>query len=257
MIDDALQNMAKIEFRIKPVELGSTEQCYRSSSAFAIGVRTSSFSSAVRRIPFSGCSPIPTPVVSLTPDFFARFNPTTLLGEPLELAFLDGMHRCEYLLRDFLNTERHCRPNSVIALHDCLPLEAPMADRSPNAAAIDPLRQGMWTGDVWRTALLLKRRRPDLRMVVLDAAPTGLVLITNLDPQNNMLAESEDQFIGEMMSWSLEEITLAGYYKEIGVESEIDLRQPEQIRARLHSQPEFIAQHYKENIPIRTGLEQR
>lgn len=189
-------------------------------------------------------------------DFFARFNPTTLLGEPLELAFLDGMHRCEYLLRDFLNTERHCRPNSVIALHDCLPLEAPMADRSPNAAAINPLRQGMWTGDVWRTALLLKRRRPDLRMIVLDAAPTGLVLITNLDPQNNMLSESEDQFVEEMMSWSLEEITLAGYYKEIGVESEINLRQPEQIRARLHSQPESITQQHQENIPVRTGLEQ-
>jgi hypothetical protein len=37
-----------------------------------------------------------------------------------------------------------------------------------------------------------------------------------------------------MMSWSLEQITLAGYYKEIGVEPEINLRQPEQIRARLH-----------------------
>jgi hypothetical protein len=95
-----------------------------------------------------------------------------------------------------------------------------------------------------------------LRMIVLDAAPTGLVLITNLDPQNNMLSESEDQFVEEMMSWSLEEITLAGYYKEIGVESEINLRQPEQIRARLHSQPESITQQYQENIPVRTGLEQ-
>jgi hypothetical protein len=64
----------------------------------------------------------------------------------------EGHHRCEYLLRDFLNTERHCRPNSLIALHDCLPLEAPMAERSPNAVAIDPLRQGMGTSDVWRTA---------------------------------------------------------------------------------------------------------
>jgi hypothetical protein len=71
-------------------------------------------------------------------------------------------------------------------------------------------------------------------MIALDTAPTGLVLITNLDPQNNMLAESEDQFVDEMMSWSLEQIALAGYYKEIGVEPEINLRQPEQIRARLH-----------------------
>ena len=42
-------------------------------------------------------------------DFFARFNPTTLFGGPIEMAFLDGMHRCEFLLRDFFHTERHCR----------------------------------------------------------------------------------------------------------------------------------------------------
>jgi hypothetical protein len=166
-------------------------------------------------------------------DFFARFSPTTLFGGPIEMAFLDGMHRCEFLLRDFFHTERHCRRDSVIALHDCLPLEAPMAERDPDARAVDPRRQGMWTGDVWRTALLLKRRRPDLRITVLDAAETGLVLITNLDPENTLLADNHDQFVAEMMSWSLAEITLPGYCAEMGVEPELNLRQPEQILARL------------------------
>jgi tetratricopeptide (TPR) repeat protein len=166
-------------------------------------------------------------------DFFARFDPTTQLGQPLEMAFLDGMHHCEYLLRDFFHTERHCLPNAVIALHDCLPLEAPMAERDPNAVAVDARRQGMWTGDVWRTALLLKRRRPDLRITVLDAAPTGLVLITNLDPHSTLLADNHDQFVAEMMSWSLPQITLAGYFAEMGVEPEQNLRHPEQILARL------------------------
>ena len=166
-------------------------------------------------------------------DFFARFSPTTLFGGPIEMAFLDGMHRCEFLLRDFFNTERHCRRNSVIALHDCLPLEAPMAERDPDALAVDSRRQGMWTGDVWRTALLLKRRRPDLQIIVLDAAETGLVLITNLDPGNTMLSDNHDQFVAEMMSWPLEEITLPGYCAEMGVEPELNLRRPEQILARL------------------------
>jgi Methyltransferase domain/Tetratricopeptide repeat len=170
-------------------------------------------------------------------DFFARFNPTTLFGGPIEMAFLDGMHRCEFLLRDFFNTERHCRPNSVIALHDCVPLEAPMAERDPDAPAVDRRRQGMWTGDVWRTALLLKRRRPDLRIIVLDAAETGLVLITNLDPDNTLLADNHDQFVAEMMSWSLPEVTLAGYFAEMEVEPELNLRQPEQILARLRPTP--------------------
>jgi hypothetical protein len=166
-------------------------------------------------------------------DFFARFNPTTLFGCPIEMAFLDGMHRCEFLLRDFFNTERHCRRNSVIALHDCLPLEAPMAEREPDALAVDSRRQGMWTGDVWRTALLLKRHRPDLKIVFLDAAETGLVLITNLDPKNTLLSHNHDQFVAEMRSWSLSEITLPGYIAEMGVEPELNLRQPEQLLARL------------------------
>jgi hypothetical protein len=166
-------------------------------------------------------------------DFFARFSPTTLFGGPIEMAFLDGMHRCESLLRDFFNTERHCRRDSVIALHDCLPLEAPMAERDPNALAVDSRRQGMWTGDVWRTALLLKRRRPDLKIIVLDAAETGLVLITNLDPKNTLLSHHHDRFVAEMMSWSLAEITLPGYCAEMGVEPELNLRRPEQVLARL------------------------
>ncbi len=166
-------------------------------------------------------------------EFFARFNPTQLLGSPIDLAFLDGMHRCEYLLRDFVNTERHCRPESVIALHDCLPLETPMAERQPKAEAIEPHRQAMWTGDVWRTALLLRRRRPDLRFLVLDAAPTGLVLITHLDPRSTLLADHYDSLVAEMMSWSLTELTLTGYYREIGVEAEIFFRQAGEIQARL------------------------
>jgi hypothetical protein len=166
-------------------------------------------------------------------DFFARFDPTGLFGAPIDFAFLDGMHRCEFLLRDFFNTERHCRPNSVIALHDCLPLESPMAERDPDLAPVDPRRQGMWTGDVWRTALLLKRRRPDLQITVLDAAPTGLVLITNLDPRNTLLSDNHDQFVAEMMRWSLEQLTLDGYFEEMGVEPESNLRRPEQVLARL------------------------
>jgi hypothetical protein len=176
-------------------------------------------------------------------DFFARYNPTGLLGERLDMAFLDGMHRCEYLLRDFLNTERHCHPNSVIALHDCVPLESPMAERSPDAKSIDSRRQRMWTGDVWRTALLLKRRRPDLRMAVLDAAPTGLVLITNLNQQNRILVEDQEQFVQEMQSWSLEQITLDGYYEEMGIETEINFRRPEQIRAWLQLETQPAADH--------------
>jgi protein O-GlcNAc transferase len=170
-------------------------------------------------------------------DFFTRFDPTHLFGAPIDFAFLDGMHRCEYLLRDFLNTERHCHPKSIIALHDCLPLELPMADREPNAKPIDPARQGFWTGDVWRTALLLRRHRSDLRMLVLDAAPTGLILISNLNPHNNLFHDDFTESVAEMMGWSLAGLTLGAYDEEMGVEPEIRFRDANRILARLRIDP--------------------
>jgi len=166
-------------------------------------------------------------------NFFSRFRPDTLLGQPVDFAFLDGMHRCEYLLRDFINTEKCCRKNAIIALHDCIPVELPMTSRSRTGQAIDTRRQKMWTGDVWRTALLLKRRRPDLSIVTLDAAPTGLVLITNLDPGNESLSETYNACVSEMLDWKLEDIGLSAYQSEMGLQSAHDFDQHEDITTRF------------------------
>lgn len=148
-------------------------------------------------------------------EFFEKFDPAAILGAPIDLAFLDGMHRCEFLLRDFINTERRCSRNSVILLHDCLPVEVGMADRIPGATAIMPHRQGWWTGDTWRTMLLLKRHRPDLKILCLDAAPTGLVCVTNLDPTSNYLSENYFSLVGEMRDWNLEVIGLDKLMSEV------------------------------------------
>jgi hypothetical protein len=151
-------------------------------------------------------------------EFFATNNPSAILGGPLDLAFLDGMHWCEFLLRDFFNTERFCRPDSVIALHDCLPVEAPMAERN-GGLAITPHRQGWWTGDVWRTLWALRQYRPDLDITVLDAGPTGLVLITGLDPASTLLAEREAEIVAAMMAQSLEAIGLPAWHAAQQVQS--------------------------------------
>jgi hypothetical protein len=62
--------------------------------------------------------------------FLRRHDPSRMFHGPIDLAFLDGMHYCEYLLRDFANTERHCRRNSVIAMHDCVPVDLAIASRA-------------------------------------------------------------------------------------------------------------------------------
>ena len=167
-------------------------------------------------------------------DFFATRSATAIFGQPIDLAFIDGMHHCEFLLRDFYNTERHCAKNSLIVLHDCLPPEVGITVRRPgNSSPIAPHRQYWWAGDVWRTALLLKRRRPDLVITAIDAAPTGLILITNLDPTNSSLSENYQTYFDEMLSWDLKEISIRDYFAEMKVISASALRMPEGIRARL------------------------
>ena len=42
--------------------------------------------------------------------FFRTYRVTDYFKDGIDLAFLDGMHRFEYLLRDFFNTEACCRP---------------------------------------------------------------------------------------------------------------------------------------------------
>lgn len=166
--------------------------------------------------------------------FFQQHDPCALLGEKVQLAFLDGMHRCEFLLRDFINTERHCARNSIIVLHDCLPVEEPMTDRGYLARpSIEPHRRHWWAGDVWRTARLLRRARPDLSFTTLDAPPTGLVLITNLNPGSTALSDRYDEHVRTMLGWSLTEIGLQQHVAEMQMEPTADYTTSEQLTTRF------------------------
>lgn len=152
-------------------------------------------------------------------DFFAANDPAAILGAPLDMAFLDGMHRCEFLLRDFMNTERHCKRNSIVALHDCVPVETVTTNRSEAPhQTLSPLHAGWWLGDVWRTCLLLKRVRPDLVITVLDCHPTGLVLVTNLDPVSRILPDGYDGHVRDMLAWDLDTIGLPDLMAEFDLE---------------------------------------
>ena len=123
--------------------------------------------------------------------FFRRHSLPALLGGPIDLAFLDGMHLFEHLLRDFTHTEQNCHPGSVIILHDCVPLDLHMAVRDAN----DTLERSRsryplwWAGDVWKLLPILWRHRPDLIITAFNAPPTGLVMVSNLDPESRVLED--------------------------------------------------------------------
>jgi methyltransferase family protein len=110
-------------------------------------------------------------------------------GKPIRMAFIDGMHRFEFALRDFANIEQHCGPQSVVFVHDCYPLDARSSAREQATV--------FWSGDVWRLVVLLKKYRPDLRLHVIGAPPTGLAMITGLNPRSCLIQDNLAELIAE------------------------------------------------------------
>lgn len=109
----------------------------------------------------------------------------------LDLAFIDGMHLFDYALRDFMNIERRAHAGTLVVIDDVLPGHPAQAERDR--------RTRVWTGDIWKLAALLTHVRPDLTLVTLDTAPTGLLLIAGLDPSNRLLW---DQYNPLVRQWS-------------------------------------------------------
>jgi hypothetical protein len=124
--------------------------------------------------------------------FFAEHNLGAEFGGlPVDLAFIDGMHRFEFALRDFANLERCCTRESTILIHDCYPLDRETARHD----GVPPF----WTGDIWRLIVLLKKYRPDLAVHTIGAPPTGLAVVRNLDPQSRFLADNHVRLCDEFM----------------------------------------------------------
>lgn len=126
-------------------------------------------------------------------EFFASNNVTELFdGQPIDFAFIDGLHTFDQALKDFINIERHAHKNSIIVAHDIFPVEP-----------LTALRERMttfWVGDTWKMIPLLIAERPDLRIFTLPTYPSGLAVITNLDPTSNSLGERCDSLIDDYMN---------------------------------------------------------
>ena len=124
-------------------------------------------------------------------QFFRDHDPRAIFGGPVDVAFLDGLHQFEYLLRDFMNTERVCDRSSLIMMDDCLPINLEMTERKhrPELRKDKPLA-GWWTGDVWKVVTILREYRPDLRILPIDVTPTGSMVVTNLDPASTVLQDA-------------------------------------------------------------------
>lgn len=165
--------------------------------------------------------------------FFATQDVAQLLGRPVDIAFLDGMHRFEFLLRDLIGTEAQCHPRSLILLHDCLPLNARMALRQFRPG--DPTEQDaadFWTGDVWKILAALAEYRPDLRMHILDCPPTGIVALTGVDPESRVLAEHYYDIVDRYLDLTMDDARLAEFWADVTLTPSAPLREePDRLTA--------------------------
>ncbi|MEO1139772.1 MAG: class I SAM-dependent methyltransferase [Pseudomonadota bacterium] len=131
-------------------------------------------------------------------DFFASRQARDLAPR-IDLAFIDGMHLFEYVLDDFIETEKLCHSGSMVLLHDLVPFSPATAERE-----WDPELTKGWSGDVWKMTLILREYRPDLTFDVLNPRPCGLGMITGLDPTNTILADNRAKIIDRFMDLTIE-----------------------------------------------------
>lgn len=111
----------------------------------------------------------------------------TLEGRRLGLAFIDGLHLFEQVLRDFINVERWSSPDTMIAVHDVVPPDLPSTGRIPH--------QGVWVGDVWKLVPCLAQYRADLVLNVLAAPPSGLLMVRRPDSASTVLQDNYQQIV--------------------------------------------------------------
>lgn len=133
-------------------------------------------------------------VAQTSDDFFA--DPVALRGQPIDLGFADGLHWWEQTLRDVAHLERHASPDGMILIHDCNPIDEVTAARERTTI--------VWSGDVWKTVVALRRYRPDLSVVTADVEPTGLAIVTGLDPGNTVLFDRYDEIVADIdqLGWA-------------------------------------------------------
>lgn len=168
---------------------------------FEIGVRTGK-SMELSRVPSIGVDPFfvvtrelhcDLHLVRTTSDeFFARSHPFAHFEQPeFDLAFIDGMHLAEFALRDFINTERHSHPGSVIVIDDVLPRNVREASREHVS--------GAWAGDVFKMIDVMRAHRPDLVLLEVDTAPTGTLVVLLPDARDRALAKAYDGIVADFV----------------------------------------------------------
>jgi hypothetical protein len=138
-------------------------------------------------------------IFPLTSDnyFTARDVCRDIEAQTVDLAFIDGLHLFEQVLRDFINIERVSSSTTVVLIHDCFAIDALTAERERKT-------EELWTGDVWKIIPCLREFRPDLNVFTIPTPPTGLGVVSSLDSRSTVLTDRFDEIVSRYLSLEVE-----------------------------------------------------
>jgi tetratricopeptide (TPR) repeat protein len=180
--------------------LARIHQLLRPRCYLEIGVDTGATLALAERSELGvGVDPADTPLVKRLPPhlrvfreesdrFFAERQRDSLFGSRrVDLAFIDGMHQFEQVLRDFANAESWAHAGGTIVLHDCVPVVARTAARKRATK--------FWVGDTWKIVPALAAYRPELKLSTVLTPPSGLVVVRRLNPGSSVLRDRFDEIV--------------------------------------------------------------
>jgi capsular polysaccharide biosynthesis protein len=104
-------------------------------------------------------------------EAFAQMASEQTLGErKADLAFVDGLHHCEVVLRDIANCARFSREGALILVHDVFPGNEAEASRT--------LIPGSWMGDVYKVVPIIWRHLSGVpTLLIREVPPSGMFAI--------------------------------------------------------------------------------
>ena len=151
-----------------------------------------------------GVDPKPTPVHTFGDNtrVFAMESDAFFAGEhgqglePLDLAFIDGLHEATQVVRDFLNVLPNMAKGAVVMFHDVLPISEFTATKERNSL--------FWTGDVWKGYGALTRAF-DLEHFTVPVGPSGLGFMVAKDPGRELAPDLYETLIADLDSRGLDQ----------------------------------------------------
>lgn len=133
-------------------------------------------------------------------DFFLTQNVQKVFeAASLSMTFIHGRHHFDQALKDFINVERCSSAGTVVLISGIFPVIPVSAQRERTTK--------FWVGDTWKIMWILNKYRPDLKIVAIPTAPSGLGVITNLDSKNSNLQKDLGLIIQEAMALDVSTFT--------------------------------------------------